>query len=86
MPWHVFVTGNNAYISAPFDYHYNQKGSDDAGDRFITYRDPPERGEWLAHNGLGAHKTPRRLGHSALQAAMRGVGAGQLATCGDVYA
>ncbi len=26
MPWHVFVTGNNAYISAPFDYHYNQKG------------------------------------------------------------
>jgi ketosteroid isomerase-like protein len=25
-PWHVFVTGNNAYISAPFDYHYNQKG------------------------------------------------------------
>jgi len=26
MPWHVFVTGDNAYISAPFDYHYNQKG------------------------------------------------------------
>ncbi|MGA7247824.1 MAG: hypothetical protein WBW89_08710 [Candidatus Cybelea sp.] len=26
MPWHVFVTGNNAYISTPFDYHYNQKG------------------------------------------------------------
>lgn len=25
-PWHVFVTGDNAYISAPFDYHYNQKG------------------------------------------------------------
>jgi hypothetical protein len=25
-PWHVFVTGSNAYISAPFDYHYNQKG------------------------------------------------------------
>ncbi len=25
-PYHVFVTGNNAYISAPFDYHYNQKG------------------------------------------------------------
>ncbi|MGA8097422.1 MAG: hypothetical protein WB810_02055 [Candidatus Cybelea sp.] len=27
MPWHVFVTGNNAYISTPFDYHYNQKGA-----------------------------------------------------------
>lgn len=26
MPWHVFVTGDNAYIDAPFDYHYNQKG------------------------------------------------------------
>lgn len=26
-PWHVFVSGDNAYISAPFDYHYNQKGS-----------------------------------------------------------
>lgn len=25
-PWHVFVTGDNAYISAPLDYHYNQKG------------------------------------------------------------
>ncbi|MGB6987447.1 MAG: hypothetical protein WBD74_15855 [Candidatus Aquilonibacter sp.] len=25
-PWHVFVTGNNAYVDAPFDYHYNQKG------------------------------------------------------------
>ena len=25
-PWQVFVTGNNAYISAPLDYHYNQKG------------------------------------------------------------
>lgn len=25
-PWHVLVSGNNAYISAPFDYHYNQKG------------------------------------------------------------
>ena len=25
-PWHVFVTGNNAYLDAPFDYHYNQKG------------------------------------------------------------
>jgi ketosteroid isomerase-like protein len=25
-PWHVFVTGDNAYVSAPFDYHYNQKG------------------------------------------------------------
>jgi ketosteroid isomerase-like protein len=26
-PWHVFVTGNNAYVDAPLDYHYNQKGS-----------------------------------------------------------
>ena len=26
-PWHVFVTGDNAYIDAPLDYHYNQKGS-----------------------------------------------------------
>ncbi len=26
MPWHVFVTGDNAYVDAPFDYHYNQKG------------------------------------------------------------
>jgi len=26
-PWHVFVTGDDAYVSAPFDYHYNQKGS-----------------------------------------------------------
>ena len=25
-PWQVYVTGNNAYISAPLDYHYNQKG------------------------------------------------------------
>ncbi len=25
-PWHVFVTGDNAYVDAPFDYHYNQKG------------------------------------------------------------
>jgi len=25
-PWQVSVTGDNAYISAPFDYHYNQKG------------------------------------------------------------
>ena len=26
-PWHVFVTGDNAYIDGPFDYHYNQKGA-----------------------------------------------------------
>ena len=25
-PWHVFVSGDNAYVSAPIDYHYNQKG------------------------------------------------------------
>jgi ketosteroid isomerase-like protein len=25
-PWHVFVTGDNAYVDAPLDYHYNQKG------------------------------------------------------------
>jgi ketosteroid isomerase-like protein len=26
-PWHVFVTGDDAYVDAPLDYHYNQKGS-----------------------------------------------------------
>jgi len=26
-PWHVFVSGSEAYVDAPFDYHYNQKGS-----------------------------------------------------------
>jgi ketosteroid isomerase-like protein len=26
-PWHVFVTGDNAYVDAPLDYHYNQKGA-----------------------------------------------------------
>ena len=25
-PWHVFVSGDSAYVDAPFDYHYNQKG------------------------------------------------------------
>ena len=63
-PWHVFVTGDNAYVDAPFDYHYNQKGKTvrETGSAITVTLKKTDKG-WR-HNVLGAHKAPRRLGAS----------------------